>query len=40
MLNVKNIVLTKQELQQCMEFSSKRAPTQQSIEFGQLNTSR
>ena len=38
MLNVKNIVLTQQELQQCMEFSSKSAPTQQSIEFGQITT--
>jgi hypothetical protein len=37
-LNVKNIVLTQQELQQCMEFSSKSAPTQQSIEFGQITT--
>lgn len=38
MLDVKNIVLTPQELQQCMEFSSKSAPTQQSIEFGQRTT--
>lgn len=38
MLNVKNIALTPSELQQCIEFSSKSAPTQQSIEFGQRTT--
>ena len=38
MLNVKNINLTPQELQQCIEFSRGSAPTQQSIEFGQHST--
>jgi len=38
MLNVKNINLTPQELQLCIEFSRGSAPTQQSIEFGQHST--
>lgn len=38
MLNVKNIILTPQELQGCTEFSCRSASTQQSVEFGQHTT--
>ena len=38
MLNVKRIILSADELEQCIEFSKKSAPNQQAIEFGQHST--
>lgn len=38
MLNVKRIILSADELEQCIEFSKKSAPNQQAIEFGQQST--
>ena len=38
MIDVKNIHLSPEELEKCMEFSRTSAPNQQSIEFGQRTT--
>lgn len=38
MVDVKNIVLTDDELAKCREFADKSAPNQQSVEFGQHST--
>ena len=38
MLDVKNILLSQDELERCMEFSQRSAPNQQAIEFGQRST--
>ena len=38
MLDVKNIRLSQEELDRCIEFSKKSAPNQQAIEFGQRTT--
>ncbi len=38
MLNVKNIRLSQDELNRCIEFAQKSAPNQQAIEFGQRTT--
>ena len=38
MLNVKNIRLSQDELDRCIEFAQKSAPNQQAIEFGQRTT--
>lgn len=38
MLDVKNIRLSQEELDRCIEFSKKNAPSQQAIEIGQRTT--
>lgn len=38
MLDVKNIRLSQEELDRCIEFAKKSAPNQQAIEFGQRTT--
>lgn len=38
MIDVKNILLSQDELARCMEFSQRSAPNQQAIEFGQRST--
>lgn len=38
MLDVKNIILSEEELSKCVEFARRSAPTQQAIEFGQRTT--
>lgn len=38
MLDVKNILLSQEELERCVEFSLRSAPNQQAVEFGQRST--
>lgn len=38
MINVKNILLTQEELNKCIEFSQRSAPNQQAVEYGEKKT--